>query len=146
MAASLFHASDSNNMSMVRECYFLEDQLGIGNYTKEEYDGYKKTLKNKNIEEDWKRSITTAKCSPSATFVADIATNKSWPNIWDLILNQGPEATAAMQAFLRIATQPSIEGISACPMCQEATSATFIHFIGVHLQTTTQDIKGTLES
>ena len=31
MAASLFQASDSNNMSLVRECYFLEDQLGIGN-------------------------------------------------------------------------------------------------------------------
>ena len=99
---------------------------------KGEYDGCKKTLKNTIIEEEWKRSITTGKCSPSATFVADIATNTSWPSIWDLMLDRGPEATAAMQAFL--STQPSIEGISACLMCQEATSATFIHFIGVHLQ------------
>ena len=150
MAASLFQASDSDNMSLVREYYFLEDQLGIGNYTKEvlkgEYDGCKKTLKNMITEEDWKKSITTAKCSPSATFVADIATNTNWPSIWDLMLDRSPEATAAMQAFLRIATQPNIEGISACPMRQEATSATFIHFVCVHFQTTTQDIKGTLES
>ena len=151
MDASLFQAFDSNNRSLVRECYFLEDQLGIGNYTKEvlkgEYDGCKKTLKNTIIEQDWKKSITIAKCSPSATIVAHIATNTSWPSIiWDLMLDRGPEATAAMQAFLRIATQPSIEGVSACPMCQEATSATFIHFVGVHLQTSTQDIKDTLES
>ena len=150
MAASLFQASDSNNMSLVRECYFLDDQLGIGNYTKEvlkgEYDGCKKTLKNTIIEEDWKRSITIAKCSPSATFVADIATSTSWPSIWDLMLDRGPKATAAMQAFLRIATQPSIEGVSACPKCQEATSTTFTHFVGVHLHTSTQDIKGTLVS
>ena len=150
MAASLLQASDSDNMSLVRKCYFLEDQLGIGNYTEEvlkgEYDGCKKTLKNMITEEDWKKSITSAKCSPSATFVPDIATNTSWPSIWDLMLDRGPEATAATQAFLRITTQPSIEGISACPMCQEATSATFIHFVCVHLQTTTQDIKGTLES
>ena len=110
MAASLFQASDSNNMSLVRECYFLEDQLGIGNYTKEvlkgKYDGCKKTLKNTIIEEGWKKSITTAKCSPSAIFVTDVATNTSWSSIWDLMLDQGPEATAAMQAFLRIATQP----------------------------------------
>ena len=150
MAASLFQASESNNMSLVRECYFLEDRLGIGNYTKEvlkgEYDGCKKTFKNTILEEDQKKPITTAKCSPSATFVADIATHTSWPSTCDLILDWGPEATATMQTFLRIATQPSIEGISACPMCQEATSATFIHFVGVHLQTTTQDIKGNLES
>ena len=66
MAASIFQASDSNNVLLVRECYFLGDQLGIGNYTKEvlkgEYDGCKKTLKNTILEEDWEKSITILYC------------------------------------------------------------------------------------
>ena len=150
LAASLFQVSDPTKMSLVRECYFLEDQLSIGEYTKKvlngEYNGCKKALKNTILEEDWKNSISRAKCSPSGTFVAEIATSTSWLSIWDLMLDRGPEGTAAMQALLRMATQPSIEGISSCPICQESTSSIFIHYTRVHLQKTTQSIKRILES
>ena len=150
VAASLFQSSTTSDMSLVRECHFLEDSLGFEGFTTAvlsgDYDGQKKVLKNSILDQDWKTSIGKAKCSPSSRFIGDIASDLSWLCIWDLMLDSGSKGTASLQAFLKIATWPNVEAISSCPMCKESTTAMLHHYITIHLQRTVQDIKEVIES
>ena len=43
----------------------------------------------------------------STEFVAHIATDLSWLHLWDTMLEQGSEGTAALQALYQIATYRS---------------------------------------
>ena len=56
VAASLFKTSNPLHLSLVKECQFIEDHLGLENYTTRvldgEYDGVKKYLHNTILEED----------------------------------------------------------------------------------------------
>ena len=150
VAASLFQSSTTSDMSLVRECHFLEDSLGFEGFTTAvlsgDYDGQKKVLKNSILDQDWKTSIGKAKCSPSSRFIGDIASDLSWLCIWDLMLDSGSKGTASLQAFLKIATWPNVEAISSCQMCKESTTAMLHHYITIHLQRTVQDIKEVIES
>ena len=53
-------------------------------------------------------------------FVSHIA-SESWLHLWNTMLEQGSEGTAALQALYRIATWPHVEALSTCPVCKEST-------------------------
>ena len=71
-----------------------------------EYDGGKKH--NCILEEEWRHTLQTAKNKCSTEFVANIASERSWLQLWDMMLEQGNhKGTEALQALLWIVTWPN---------------------------------------
>ena len=131
----------------------MEDHLGLANYTHQvlcgEYDGANKHLRNCILEEEWRHTIETAKNKRSTEFVANIASERSWLQLWDMMLEQGNEGTAALQAFLKIATWPKFnsDALITCSKCSESigTQSVFLHSV-THLQTGKDEIEQLLKN
>ena len=153
VASTLFQSSNPLHLSLVKECRFLEDHLGLANYTHQvlcgEYDGAKKHLHNCILEEEWRHTIETAKNKRSTEFVANIASERSWLQLWDMMLEQGNEGTAALQAFFKIATWPKFnsDALITCSKCSESigTQSVFLHSV-THLQTGKDNIEQLLKN
>ena len=141
IASKVYKCSKPVQLSLVRECKFLEEHTGLEGYTDKvingEFDGQSKTLKKSLLVEEWHNTIEKAKQRESTQIVANIACEVSWLKLWDTMLNEGMYGTRALQSLI---TWPSIGGASICPICKNENSNNLLsHFIRNHLPSTTED-------
>ena len=93
-----------DNISVVQQCRMLEVQLGtnVVEQCLQDPDNALSTFrsrKNMLLKQDFNKLLLSALNSPSAHVIASIASQISWPKLWDLALDRGVKGTYAVQGL-----------------------------------------------
>lgn len=124
------------HLSLVRECFSLEEKLGYNGLTQEILDGVSvagRSLTKRIVKQDWNKCLHEAKDHQSTAAAAEIASSTSWLKLWDIALDQGHLGTSSLKILFRELTRPSF-GSKPCRHCDidHLREPYFHHFITCH--------------
>ena len=99
-------ASDPESIRLIPKCQFLVRKLGCDGVTALVVNGSNgfsslMTLRKEITEVDWKLCLTEVSSHPSTSLAATIATDTTWPKLWDMALDYGLHGTVSLQAIYR---------------------------------------------
>ena len=81
-----------------------------------------KSMKKEIVRADFDTLLSTATTHPSAKYVATVAKDTSWCQLWDLALNHGVSGSPSLQSLLKVLSQRIFKD-SACSSCETSLHA-----------------------